>query len=169
MNQLIMQRNNAKVGAINFPNGYYMRPFQKGDELAWCECCAEVNIEEVSEEAFNKKMLEDETVNPDNIYFLISPTNEIIGTVTYQYAPEEDTGLIHMVGIKKEHQGKGLALPMNLYVVQKILDDGKKIVKLNTDDWRLPAIKTYLNAGFEPVYYKPDMVERWDQIMEKFK
>ena len=166
-----MMRNYSPVGEITFPEGYFMRSYQQGDGVDWCECCigGSLGIEETTEETFAEKMLKDETVNPANIFFLVSASNEIAGTVTYQYSPKKDTGTIHMVGIKKEYQGLGLALPMNLYAVNKILEDGKTQVDLKTDDWRLPAIKTYLNAGFKPIYspQEPDMADRWVQVMKK--
>ena len=166
MEQLLMMRDDSDVGAITFPEGYYMRPYQPGDGSDWCECCLEgsLGIDEITEDVFKQKMLDDETVKPENIYFLVSPLGEIAGTITYRNL-EKGTGTIHMVGIKKEYQGRGLALPMNLYAVQKILEDGNTKVNLTTDDWRLPAIKSYLNAGFEPVYHYPDMADRWRRVM----
>lgn len=169
-----MIRSNTPVGKITFPEGYIMRPYKQGDGVDWCECCigGSLGIEEASEEIFIEKMLKDEMVNPANIFFLVSThNNEIAGTVTYQYSPKKDTGTIHMVGIKKKYQGLGLALPMNLYAVSKILEDGKTQVNLTTDDWRLPAIKTYFNAGFKPDYnqQEPDIADRWTQVMEKLR
>ena len=164
-----MIRDNSEVGTINFPEGYSMRPYQTGDGIDWCECCLEggLGVDELSEAVFKKRMLDDETVNPADIYFLISPLGEIAGTITYRRL-EKGTGTIHMVGIKKNYQGRGLALPMNLYAVQKILEDDNTKVNLTTDDWRLPAIKSYLNAGFKPVYHCPDMEDRWQKVMVQF-
>ena len=168
MEQLKMMRGDEKVGEIIFPEGYFMRRYQKGDGTGWCECCihGSLGVDQINEEVFNKKMLADKSVNPENIFFLISPSNEIAGTATYQYSQDDDAGVIHMVGIKKGYLGRRLSLPMNLYVIQKILEDGKKKIYLTTDDWRLPAIKTYLNAGFKPVCHQPDMEERWRKVME---
>jgi hypothetical protein len=50
-----------------------------------------------------------------------------------------------------------LAVPLNLYAVQKMIDDGKKKVILTTNDWRIPAIKTYLRADFIPVIKPGDI------------
>jgi mycothiol synthase len=169
LEQLQMRRGNEKAREIIFPTGYYMRAYKKGDETAWCECCVNgsLGVDKISEDIFVEKMLNDKSVNPSNIFFLISPQGEIAGTVTYQYSPNENTGTIHMVGIKQEFQGMGLALPMNLYAVEKILQDGKTKIDLQTDDWRIPAIKTYLKAGFKPVYHTPDMKERWKNVIER--
>ena len=169
MEQLKMIRNNRDVGKIIFPEGYYMRSYQKGDGAGWCGCCIDgsLGVDEISEAVFERKMLSDHNVNPDNIFFLIAPSGEIAGTVTYRYANDKDTGTIHMVGITKKYLGRHLALPMLLHAVNKIIEDNKTTIDLTTDDWRLPAIKTYLRAGFKPVYHMPDMEERWRLIMEQ--
>ena len=169
MEQLKMMRDDTKIGAIHLPEGFLIRSYKKGDEIGWCRCCinGSLGVDEISEEVFEKKMLCDENVNPNNIFLLISPSNEIAGTATYQYTSEKEVAYLHMVGIAKNYQGKRLALPINLYAIQKMLEDGKKRIYLTTDDWRLPAIKTYYNAGFNPVFYQPDMEERWKRVMEK--
>ena len=47
-----------------------------------------------------------------------------------------------------------------------VVDDEPEIadlieVYLTTDEWRKPAIKNYLTAGFHPVEYDVGMPERW--------
>lgn len=172
MEQLTMSRDNKETGDIKFPDGYYMRSYEhdKGDGIAWCKCCIDggLGIEEISEGAFENRMLKDRTVNPDNIYFLVSPDGDIAGTVTYQYTGDDDTGCIHMVAIENNYRGRGLAVPLNLYAVQKMIDDGKKKIVLTTDDWRIPAIRTYLRAGFNPVIKSGDtaMENRWAEVLK---
>jgi len=36
---------------------------------------------------------------------------------------------------------------------------------LETDDYRLPAIKTYLNLGFEPLLVHENQRDRWRNIL----
>jgi len=168
-----MSRDGKRIDSIRFPDGYYMRSYKEGDGAGWCKCCADgsLGIEEISESAFANKMLTDKNVNPANIFFLISPAGEIAGTVTYQYTDREDTGCIHMVAIEKSYRGRGLALPLNLYAVQRMLGDGKKKIVLTTDDWRIPAIRTYLHVGFIPVVEPgdTDMANRWAVIFEQIE
>ena len=38
---------------------------------------------------------------------------------------------------------------------------------LDTDDFRLPAIKNYLNLGFVPVYAGESHLLRWQSIFKK--
>ena len=174
MEQLKMSRDNKAIETIKFPDGYYMRSYEnKNDGEGWCKCCIDgsLGIEEISGSVFENKMLKDKSVNPENIYFLVSPNGDIAGTVTYQYTNNEDTGCIHMVGIEKSYQGKRLAVPLILYAVQKMIGDGKKKIILTTDDWRIPAIKTYFHAGFVPVIKSGDteMENRWTEVKEQIK
>ena len=151
------------------PDGYYMRTYRAGDGQGWCECCihGSLGIEETSEEAFASKMLMDDHVSPDNIYFLVAPSGDIAGTTTYQYSDQPSVGIIHMVGMSQRFLGKGLSLPMLLYVMQAIANDDRTYIELTTDDWRLPAIKTYLKAGFEPYLQGQDMEVRWADVMAR--
>ena len=171
MEQLKMVRDDIFIGEIRFHEGFFMRSYEIGDGPGWCKCLIDgsLGVDVVSEETFENKMMHDASVAPKNIFFLISPENEIAGTVTYQYSDDIQTGTIHMVGIDKRFQGRGLALPMCLYALRKMQEDGVKRACLTTDDWRLPAIKTYLKAGFKPVFYQPDMEERWSMVMEKLR
>ena len=172
MEQLTMSRSCELPGAniMQLPEGYIIRKYIKNnsDETGWCECFnGDIGVNEVSAEMFKNKMLMDNTVDPENIYFLISPDGKIAGTVTYQYTDDEDTGCIHMVGIKSEYQGNNLAVPLNAYAVYKMIEDGKKKIILTTDDFRIPAIRTYLRIGFVPVINPGDtnMKKRWEDIM----
>jgi mycothiol synthase len=173
MEQLIMSRDDKETDSPQFPDGYYMRSYTAGDGTGWCKCCIDgsLGVEEISESVFENRMLKDKMVNPENIFFLISPSGDIAGTVTYQYTDDEDTGCIHMVAVEKSFQGKGLAVPLNLYAVQKMVYDGRKKFILQTDDWRIPAIKTYLRVGFTPVIKDgdTDMENRWAEVMAKIK
>ena len=37
---------------------------------------------------------------------------------------------------------------------------------LTTDDWRIPAIKSYLRIGFTPDISTEDFKARWDEIFK---
>jgi hypothetical protein len=40
---------------------------------------------------------------------------------------------------------------------------------LDTDDFRLPAVKTYLNLDFVPIYVDVDQPDRWCEVLEKLE
>ena len=51
-------------------------------------------------------------------------------------------------------------------VVTRLLRGGYSNLYLNTDDERLPAIKTYLKLGYRPVILTVDMETRWQTVCE---
>ena len=52
--------------------------------------------------------------------------------------------------------------------MRRFASAGYTRIYLKTDDWRLPAIKTYLKLGFIPFLFLPDMEGRWRDVCEKF-
>jgi mycothiol synthase len=66
-----------------------------------------------------------------------------------------------------EHQGKQLGLVLVLHVLDYFKKKGFREAILDTDDFRLPAIRTYLKLGFEPVYIGENHRRRWELIMHK--
>ena len=161
-----MNRGNAPITQPDIPAGYYIRAYQPGDGEGWCRCCIDgkLGVEAVSGAEFDRIMTNDKRVDARNIYFLVSEADGVVGTVTYQYGHAPGEAYIHMVAIAKSHWGRGLSRCILAYAVQKILDDGNTAITLTTDDWRLPAIKTYVNCGFEPHITDDDMAERWRKI-----
>ena len=74
-----------------------------------------------------------------------------------------------MVGVMPEHSGYRLGKWVSLAVLYYHRQQGFKCAVLGTDDFRLPAIKTYLNLDFMPIYVEDDQPERWQVIFEKLK
>ena len=166
MEQLKMTRDNTPVALPEAPEGYYIRPFEKGDEEDWCRCCIDGNLglKEISAKQFEDYMVKDDRVKLHNIYMLYHKNGDVAGTTTYQYSTVPDEGYIHMVGIASAHLGKKLSYYMTMFVVDKIIKDGKKTIVLTTDDDRLAAIKTYINCGFVPANNDPSFDARWNEV-----
>ncbi|HOQ30035.1 MAG TPA: GNAT family N-acetyltransferase, partial [Armatimonadota bacterium] len=65
------------------------------------------------------------------------------------------------------HQGHRLAFHVCLAVLRYMRDRGFQETYLLTDDFRLPAIKTYLRLGFEPEIADPSHPARWQRILSE--
>jgi mycothiol synthase len=89
-----------------------------------------------------------------------------VATASVRYLPERfpDEGVVHWVGALAEHRGKGLGRAVVLRVLQHFREDGYTASALETDDFRLAAIRTYLGLGFKPRYTHPDHEARWQAI-----
>ena len=88
------------------------------------------------------------------------------GVATLAVIPHWDIkeGYIHMVGCKKKFQGLGIGTKLNTEAVRILVENGFETAYLTTDDHRIPAIKSYLRAGFEPEMTEDDHPERWEKI-----
>ena len=73
-----------------------------------------------------------------------------------------------MVACKPHFRGKGLGTLLSRLAAYVLLREGMQTAYLTTDDWRVPAIKTYLRAGFVPdTESQPDFFERWKKILSQ--
>jgi mycothiol synthase len=66
-----------------------------------------------------------------------------------------------MLGVKPKHQGRKLGYVLVLFVLNYFKIKGYREVFLDTDEFRLPALKTYFNLGFEPFYTEEKDRKRW--------
>jgi mycothiol synthase len=57
-----------------------------------------------------------------------------------------------MVCALDAHRGRGLGRLVTLAVLHHLRQGGFERADLSTDDWRIPAIKSYLALGFVPVF-----------------
>ena len=72
------------------------------------------------------------------------------------------------VSVSPDHQSKGLGYQVCLAVLHFAKKMASPETFLNTDDWRLPAVKTYLNLGFEPEMTHESHPKRWQAVYERF-
>jgi len=97
--------------------------------------------------------------------FAIHQDEGIVATATVRLDPAfPDSGYLHWVGVLPEHRGKRLGEWVSLAVLHEFTRLGLTDAVLNTDDFRLPAIKTYYRLGFVPEMSHPSHEERWAKI-----
>jgi len=77
---------------------------------------------------------------------------------------ERSRGLHYRVAADPEHRGKGLGLAVCAQATARFIQAGYRNIYLLTDDFRLPAIKTYLKLGYEPLLFCEGMAERWESV-----
>lgn len=113
---------------------------------------------------YRKHMLSYRCFRDDQVYFL-AVNGEIASTITVICDYENLEGYIHMVACKSQFRGQGLGTLMNTLAVAVLKREGMQSAYLTTDDWRIPAIKSYLRAGFLPeLAGDPSFPARWEAI-----
>ncbi|NMB97275.1 MAG: GNAT family N-acetyltransferase [Clostridiaceae bacterium] len=164
--QLVMRRNNLiMLPSIVLPEGYFIRDFKHGDECAWDNIIKDAFNSEIS---FEKTISSSKEFLPERVFFVCY--NDVpIATATAWYDPKwgEETGYLHMVGVMKKHNGKGLGMQVSLAALHQMAKEKRQFAILHTDDHRIPAIKTYLKLDFKPVIVHENQVERWKTIINQ--
>lgn len=101
--------------------------------------------------------------------YLIEEDGEIVATASARYLDDYPaSGYLHYVAADAARAGRGLGLEVTVAVLREFEEQGLSRAVLETDDFRVPAVITYLRLGFVPEYR--DEVERlaWSQLMRVF-
>jgi|GEM_PF-89806 len=109
----------------------------------------------------------DPTCAPERVFFLRHARMDV--ATASARVMDDGTGKVHMVGIHPAYAGEGCAKYVVLEAMKCLKALGIVECTLSTDDFRLPAIKTYERLGFEPMYDADDeeMKARWQAVHEK--
>lgn len=66
-----------------------------------------------------------------------------------------------------DHSGHRLGRTIVAATTSRLMELGAECIYLQTDDFRLPAIRTYLDVGFVPHLWAPGMADRWRQVCKQ--
>ena len=167
----MVRPNLENLPELELPVGYGMRTYRTGDEVHWARIISDSfgGRERTAQDTENEITGRDVFV-PDGLYFA-THQGVPVGTACAwrQSVDEKDVGYVHMVGVVAEHTGHKLGKWVSLAVLSYFRDNNFKCSMLDTDDFRIPAIKTYLNLGFIPVYVEKEQPERWRNTFKKLE
>jgi mycothiol synthase len=101
--------------------------------------------------------------------YVVTAGARIVGTASARVVPETypGTGYVHWVGVHPAERGKGLGEVVTQRVLDHFAATGLGGAVLETDDFRIPAIKVYLRLGFVPEYRHPSDQLRWSKVLRK--
>ena len=152
---------------VELPEGYSIRCYRPGDGAAWCEIITESFGGKRELSHFEGSMRADFPFRPERILF-VARGDELVATASAWCKPDwdVDAGYVHMVGCRPSHAGKGLGCAVSLAVLHHHVQDGRTHACLHTDDFRVPALKTYLRLGFVPRLVHENQRERWRAVFE---
>lgn len=155
---------------ITLPAGFAIRTSQDGDGTHWARIIRESFADDSFDEArFQSMMVAHPAYRPERIFLVCAPDGLPCGTAS-AYRQEEfglDTGYLHYVGVTPAYTGRRLGAAVSLAALNQFRAEGLQSAVLQTDDFRLPAIKTYLKLGFEPMIAHPNQPARWESILAR--
>jgi mycothiol synthase len=146
-------------------SGYALRTFRPGDEPRFFQ------IMELSGwPGWNAQKLRPwiPRILPESWFLAIHQESDlIVATAMGVHDPTDRHpfgGELGWVASDPAHRGRGLGQAVSAAVTARLIEAGYREIHLYTDDFRLPALKTYLKLGYVPFLFKPEMAERWRQI-----
>jgi predicted dehydrogenase/GNAT superfamily N-acetyltransferase len=147
------------------PEGYVLRQYRDADEAQYVELMAKAGFagwDHGTVEGHRREVL------PGGFFVIEhAATGRLAATAMAKHAPmpgHPEGGGLNWVAADPEHKGKGLGLAVCAAVVKRFIDAGYRHIYLQTDDFRLPAITTYLKLGFEPFLFCDGMSARWAAV-----
>ncbi len=157
-----------RLPLIDVPAGYALRTYRPGDEAAWCEIMNTGIGTDWTAEKCRRELTEREPFLPDGCFFATRTGEAVATACAFDVLPEgANAAQVHMVCAKPAHRGRGLGRLVTLAVLHYMREHGFSAAFLGTDDFRVPAIKTYLGLGFIPDYIEDSHRTRWSAIFAK--
>ena len=169
MPPLVMRRSSlAQLPDVCLPAGYTLRAFRQGDDAAWEQIIGESFGWTERSGKFAEVMRRDEAFDPRRIYFVCraaEPVGVAAAWVRRDYEPQ--AVYLHYVGVLPAESGRGLGYQVSLACLHHAVREGRTWAVLHTDDFRLPAIRTYLKLGFAPWNRHENHAARWDEVYQR--
>lgn len=161
--QLMMWRpDTLPVPDILPQDGYTIRTMRDGEAACWSHSCiGQFGVESESPEFFERKM--GYSIPYDRIFYACID-DKPVGTATALINDEGNRPFLHYIAVNPEHRGHKLGEALISAVLKKHLEDNLTGCFLTTDDFRVPAIKTYIKLGYLPVLWSDDARERWEKL-----
>ncbi len=171
MSQLTMRRPHLAdlPESPHLPESYVLREATSADSLG-LSALMSAAFEDASwtPERVHRELLDAPNV-PET--YVIAFHGVAVATASLLLDPEREPGtaVLHWVGVHPEHVGRRLGMIVSLAVLKDAAERGLGDSMLLTDDERLPAIKTYMRLGFDPVMTDEGHEGRWTKVYDALK
>lgn len=176
MSCLKMYNFAPSVRGLTLPEGFSVVKFRSEEDIKdWADVCSHGLVDPATAyDRFQCELINIDGPDPYRDTYFIEKDGERIAT--YTVVPDmwsTGMGYIHMVAVKENYRGLKLGSFIADDSLRKLIDIGKEKIFLLTGDARLPAIATYIKAGFLPVNYiddeGKDMIDRWQNAVNALK
>jgi mycothiol synthase len=159
----------ADLPQPELPDGFTFRPatLDDADELAELVTAA---YDPVHDTPWDGERMRTELLEyPDVLrtWVVVDDQGRIHATASERLLPyiyPEGTGYVHFVGTLSSSQGLGLGKAITLRVLHGFAERGMTKAVLNTADFRLPAVRLYLQLGFLPEYREDSERAAWSAL-----
>ncbi len=156
--------------ALVVPEGYSLRTAWPGYEETWVQIinAAFAGTDDWTVEQCREKFTSRPQFDPAGMFFACAGEVPVGTAFAWRDEPGERVwGRVHWVGVVPQHQGQGLGRALVTAVLHYLARHEFPKAFLDTENFRVPAIRLYLSLGFEP--YPRDKQEEavWQDIMTR--
>ena len=146
------------------PPGYALRIATSEDAVGIANVLASAFGPEWDESRVRRALLDAPDVDTT---YVVTRAGEPVATAAARLLPERfpGSGYLHWVGTHADHRGKRLGAAAVIAVLHRFVPLGCRDAVLETEPFRRPAIRTYLNLGFQPEPRGPEQAEVWQKIL----
>ena len=152
------------------PDGYRLRLYGGSDAPGYLALMARAGFDNWSA-GFLARTLRG--VLPDGVFVVEQmATGRLVATAMATHARHErhpSGGELGWVAADPDHSGRGLGKAVCTAALARYQAAGYRRVFLRTQDHRTPALKVYLDLGFQPLLYRSDQADRWRSICERLQ
>ena len=101
--------------------------------------------------------------------WVASDSDRIVAVASERLLPEQypDAGYIHWVGVRPQSRGHRLGALVTAQCMIGFAKRGLSTIVLETDDFRIPAVITYLRLGFVPSYRSVNEQKAWSALFPR--
>ena len=168
---LYMYRTDLRsVPRIPLPSGYSIRPYQPGDERSWAviqngSIGPDWEGGKWTADKCRKRFIGDPRYVPGGMFFVCfkgAPVGSVMGI---RGSPtSRNLGQIHMVGLLEGHRGRSIGAAMTAHALRWLRTQGFTSAGLITQDYRVPAIRMYMQLGLKPLLTDTWNAARWRKV-----
>lgn len=165
----MVRRNLEDLPDLQCSNGYHIRTYQKGDEIHWARIMDTAFVDQgrTAQDTY-ANVINQPDFDPNGFFFVVYEDLPIGTACAWTRGLRDKTiGYIDMLAVLPEHRGYKLGKWLTVFVLYYFKARDVAYVMLDTDDFRLPAIKNYLNLGFVPISIRENHKLRWRDVFEK--
>nr|WP_300817855.1 GNAT family N-acetyltransferase [uncultured Acetatifactor sp.] len=156
--ELLLEQDLDNLPCHPLPDDYHFVFYQPGDRDAWIDIeksAKEFSTYEQGLEAWNRYYGGREESLLNRMVFVEDAEGRKVATATAYYditgRDRSGSGWLHWVAVRREHQGKGLAKPLIVHVLDIMRGLGYTHAKIPTQTTTWLACKVYLDLGFVPL------------------
>ena len=167
--KMIFNAENTPLPELTIAEGFRLRTITDSELDAYNELRTSADFNAWDAETLHKFRSK---VLPDSIFLIEeAATGRFAAAATAETTdmPEfPQVGVLGWVMTRPDFRGRHLGRSVSVAAMHRLYETGYRTFSLLTDDFRLAAVKTYLDLGWKPWLYLDDMESRWRDLANIF-